>query len=221
VKAGLIAGALIALAVAGCGDRTATPRSPQRSVEPATAEAVTARETVTAQAEIVVTRAAPKAPARCRPRAAARAILRFFDASNRGSEKAAQMFDFDAVGGWYSVGSGENAPAEASITARDRAALQGYLVARHGQAEQLRLRELRIDAETKLGQIEFHVRRRADDLADGRWMPVEGKGAIACATGALVVWSMGTVEPDERTGRLCPRPRRRGDTAQVIACARR
>jgi hypothetical protein len=64
------------------------------------------------------------------------------------------------------------------------------------------------------------MRRRADDLAGGRWVAAEGKGAIDCETGSFHVWSMGTVPEDERVGPLCRRAKRPGSATRVTACAR-
>lgn len=190
---------LLALIAAGCGG--------ERAQRP-TAEIV--REAP----EIVVTR---DAPAPCRPRAAANAILRFLEAAGAGRAKAAaDAFDF-GVQGWYSVGSGDGAPAGASTTVTDREALRRYLAARHRQGERYRLRVLRISAR---GGIEFYLRRRAGDLSGGLWVAVEGKGAIDCDTGSLTVWSMGSVAEHERVGPLCPRASRPGSASRVTACAR-
>jgi hypothetical protein len=198
----LIGVGLLALA---CGEQRASP-----------APALTA---ATAEPPVVVTRSAADARDHCRPRAAARAVLRFLAEARAGR---AAPFDFEALDGWYSVTSGVSAPEGASATVTDRDALQRYLTARREQHERYRLRVVRTSKMTGgNGGLEVALRRRADDLARGRWVAVEGKGAIGCVSGTLLVWSMSSMPEDERVGPLCPRARQSGPASRVIACARR
>jgi hypothetical protein len=206
--------AFLALVASACGDRAGSKQLPSPTAETLT----TARQRGSAHApEVVVTRAGRDEGGRCSPRAAASAIARFLDAVNRGDPGAANAFDFDAVGGWYSDGLSKTR----GVSIRSTAELQRYLLSRHRQQERLRLRELRIDASGGLGQLEFKLARRAQDLVPGRWLAVEGKGALACDSGAPVTWTMGTSEPDEQVGPLCPRPRTPRTPTHIIACSRR
>jgi hypothetical protein len=98
-------------------------------------------------------------------------------------------------------------------------------IRRHARGEWLRLLELTVGFANGLGQIEFRVDRRADDL---RRLGItgtiaHGKGAVDCATGKIVVWSMGMAagrrDPHAHFV-LCPRPRTPGRAVAVV-CARR
>jgi hypothetical protein len=209
----LACAALLGLAC-GSGRPGAAPtvNAPAR---PAVASVAFAERSVSTP-EIVVTRPAPDTRGFCRPRGAALSVVRFLDAVNRGDPAAADAFDFDAEGGWFSDAVGTTAASAYSADELGR-----YFASRHAQREQLRLVELRIDPDGQLGQLEFALTRRADDLPRRRWIPVEGKGAITCAKGRPAVWSMGTVSSGEKVGRLCPRPPpQSGSRQRVVVCAR-
>lgn len=206
--------ALCVLTIAGCDDGPSSMSSSRSGTI----------EEPRSTPQIVVTRTSDRRPANCGPRAAALLVLDYLRAFNDGSPRAVELFDFEAgpVPGWYSVTSGRGAPPAASVSAHDRDALGSYLASRHRQGERLRLTELRVAERDGLGQIEYRMTRQADDLASRKRLAVEGKGAIHCASSAIVAWSMSVVDRGETTGRLCPAPERAGDEQRpdVVACAR-
>ena len=170
-----------------------------------------------AASDVVVTRDDPSLPPACRPRALALRIGEWLDAVSDGDASATRFVA--TSGGWYSVTEGQ----ARHFVAYDRAKLAAYFARRHEHRERMRLLELAVGFANGLGQIEFRVDRRADDL---RRLGVagtvaHGKGAVNCSTRQVVVWSMGMP-----TGRrvpdfvVCPRPRAARDAA-VVACARR
>jgi hypothetical protein len=160
-------------------------------------------------------------PAGCRPGRVARLIHGFFAALERGDRNAADRVAFGIVpgGGWYSMTEGASNGGR-HFVARDRQALAGYLAARHRQHERLRLRELVVGYASGLGHVEYRLSRRADDVgtspASSR---VTGKGAVDCASGRIVVWSMATPShPSPAHARpLCPN---RGRSRAAVACVR-
>jgi hypothetical protein len=121
-------------------------------------------------------------------------------------------------GGWYSVTEGR----ARHFVAYDRAKLSRYFARRHEHGERMRLLELAVGFANGLGQIEFRVDRRADDL---RRLGVvgttaHGKGAVKCSSRQVVVWSMGM--PTRRVPEfvICSRSRTAREAA-VVTCARR
>ena len=117
--------------------------------------------------------------------------------------------------GWFSLDETDSQGPGRHQAVFRRAALARYFARRHHQHEELRLLAVLLGTRKQRADIEFRVRRTADDLdATG----VEnnriafGKGAVLCARHRIFVWSM--VHPDERvTGPKCP-----GDAQ---ACRRR
>jgi hypothetical protein len=180
--------------------------------------AADARAEPDVRAGIVVTRDDPSLPAACRPRALATRIGRFLDAVSRGDPAAARFVA--PSGGWYSVTEGR----ARHFVAYERRELAEHLARRHDRGERVRLLDLAVGFANGLGQIEFRLDRRADDL---RRLGVAGtiaigKGAVNCDSGSIVVWSMGMPTGRDRHADLspCPRPPKpRG--AVTVACARR
>jgi hypothetical protein len=179
---------------------------------------VSRREAVAAvpRGEVVVTRDDRSLPPACRPRDLALRIGDFLDAISRGDPASARFMA--ASGGWYSVTEGR----ARHFVAYDRAKLAGYFARRHEHGERMRLLELAVGFANGLGQIEFRVERRADDLRRlgvvGR--VAHGKGAVNCSTRQVVVWSMGMATRRQPDFVVCPRRRAAREDA-VVACARR
>jgi hypothetical protein len=155
--------------------------------------AVAPAETLAAPAAETRAQAAAEpavAVTRCTARETRTAVRRFVAEFNRGDLRAldrrfapAERFE------WYST----SAPGERfNDAAKDRATLIPYLKARHAKHERLTLRSLKYNGagESKYGNFEFTLTRRADDL---RAAPYSGKGAAWChrrAADELFVWSM-------------------------------
>jgi hypothetical protein len=91
------------------------------------------------------------------------------------------------------------------------------------QRDHLTLREVVVGHAHGLGQIEYRLSRRADDLRQlgVTTSQVTGKGAIDCERQVIVVWSMGMSDALAalHTAPLCPGPK--PDTTAAVACARR
>ncbi len=170
-----------------------------------------------AAAKIRLTRTGD-APAGCGPREVARQLVRLFAASNSGSARAAAFFAPEAAAGygWWSVNGGGGE----AITATDRSQLQRYLAARHAQQERYDLREVRVRPRQEEGIVDLEVKlaRTASDLrriGSQAWN-TEGKGALHCDTGRVIVWSVTTSPDEELTDPVCPRFSRRPRT--ITAC---
>jgi len=76
---------------------------------------------------------------------------------------------------WFSSGG----PARSN-----RGALLEHLKRRHERSDRLRSVTYRFNGyerDRDIGHFEFEAQRRADDLADGEWLEVAGKGALDCA----------------------------------------
>lgn len=75
---------------------------------------------------------------------------------------------------WFSSGG----PARSN-----RDALLEHLQRRHERGDRLRAVTFRFNGyerERDIGHFEFEAQRRADDLVDGQWLQVVGKGALDC-----------------------------------------
>jgi hypothetical protein len=196
--------ALACAALAGCAANAEEPRdAPPRVVEAPAAPAV------------VVTRDDRSLPPACRPRALALRLSDFLDAVSSGDPRAARFVS--STGGLYSVSEGR----VRHFVTYDRPELTAYFARRHAHGERMRLLELAVGFANGLGQIEFRVDRRADDL---RRLGVvgtvaHGKGAVNCSTREIVVWSMGMATRPEPRFVICGRPRPALDG--IVACARR
>lgn len=166
----------------------------------------------------------PSLPPGCRPRQVARLLQDFIIAFNRGERTAADFVVFGVApgGGWYSMSEGAPRNGGRHFVARDIESLRRYFAARHRRHERLQLREVIVGYANALGQIEYKLTRRADDLRRRgiTTSGVEGKGAVDCERRRVVVWSMGMVSRDTETGRLCPRPAT-AEKQAAVACSRR
>jgi hypothetical protein len=203
-----LAALLACVSAAGCAADSGEPRDAPASER--------VPDTAPAAAHVLVTRDDPSLPPACRPRALALRIGDFLDAVSRGDPAAVRFVA--PSGGWYSVTEGR----ARHFVAYDRAKLAAYFARRHAHGERMRLLELGVGFANGLGQIEFRVDRRADDL---RRLGVvgtlaHGKGAVDCSTRQVVVWSMGMATRRVPDFVICPRPRAARDAA-VVACARR
>jgi hypothetical protein len=157
--------------------------------------------------------APPPEPAlACTPPAVAGLITDFFHAFNRGDAQAAvQIMDPQAgppkirPRGWFSLDETDSTGPGRHRALYKRAALARYFTSRHAQHERMRLLAVLVRRSGKRADIEFRVRRSADDLASiGITRHVAfGKGAVLCARRKIFVWSM--VHPDARvSGPTCP-----------------
>lgn len=179
--------------------------------------------------ELTVTRDDTSFPSGCRPRRVASRLIGFFDAFNDGDASRlrgtfARASTGDTGFKWYSVGRGNPAATgQQEYVTSDPEALPAYFEARHQQRERLTLIALAVGLRDNTGQLEYYLRREADDFDRAGIMTTvtEGKGAIECSTGRIFVWSMGMSETDSLRPALalCPgAPRRRA--GHVVACSR-
>lgn len=200
---------LLAVAAVGCsvGGQTKKP-------EPAGA---------TRAQRVVVTTDDLAAARACRPGRIGRAVVAYLALANRGDAKAAEAFAPELApdaAGWYSAAPSPGAKPDAGVTARDRGTLAAYLSQRHAHGERLRLVEIAVrPRKDRFVDVEYKLAGSADDAhaVPAAWN-IEGKGAIDCATTRITVWSMSFVGADERTARLCRRPRKT-PTTDAVACA--
>jgi hypothetical protein len=82
---------------------------------------------------------------------------------------------------WFSSGG----PARSN-----RGALLDHLQRRHERGDRLRILTYRFggyEGERDYGHFEFEAQRRADDLADGGWADVVGKGVLDCAAPPVTI----------------------------------
>jgi hypothetical protein len=175
---------------------------------------------------VVVTRDSPELPSGCRPRPVAARIEAFLGAFNRGDGSAARFAapELAPHGGWYSVTEGHPRRGGRHFMAERQSELVRYFIGRHRHGERMRLLEVTVGFANGLGHIEFRVERRADDLRGLgiRTNVAYGKGALRCADGKIIAWSMGM--PAGRRDpyadhEICPRPIAR--VTAIVACARR
>ena len=149
----------------------------------------------------------------CAPRAVAGLISAFFDAFNRGDARAAVEIMDPQAGprnlrprGWFSLDETDSRGPGRHHTFHRRAALARYFASRHRHAERLRLLTVQVGTGRGRADIEFRVRRTADDLRAtglGSQRVAFGKGALFCKRRKIFVWSM--VHPDEHvSGPTCP-----------------
>jgi len=100
----------------------------------------------------------------------------FVRAFNRGQLRTLdRLFAREPRFVWFSSGG----PARSN-----RDALLEHLQRRHERVDRLRAVTFRFNGyerERDIGHFEFEAQRRADDLADGEWSEVVGKGALDCA----------------------------------------
>lgn len=163
----------------------------------------------------------PGAPPACRPLAAANLVQRFLVAIATGDDLAiSAILAPDPRFRWYTAALDDRSYAASGIS-EARALLRRRVQAHEGG----RLLALRVqfDRRRGLGQLAYALTLKADDLLparDGSDRLVEGKGAIHCDTGTIIVWSMGTVGRGTTLADLppyCPGGPELGEV--VIACA--
>jgi hypothetical protein len=106
----------------------------------------------------------------------------FVRAYNRGEMRTLErLFAREPRFLWFSSGG----PARSN-----RGALLDHMQRRHVRGDRLRVLTYRFNGyerERDLGHFEFEAQRRADDLADGRWLDVAGKGALDCAAPPVTI----------------------------------
>jgi hypothetical protein len=167
----------------------------------------------------VVTRDAASAPERCTPAAIGDLVVRFFRAVNSGHLPSVdQYFAPSGVFQWYS----EGASSTPRIGQGARDILAAYFTKRHRHHEKLRLVELDLEITHRdtrdTADFGYTLVRTADDLpARDKYTP--GKGVVDCATGKIMVWSLGHPRA-ARTSRPCPQPISRASEGTAIICAR-
>jgi hypothetical protein len=206
--------AIACACLAGCAADTRSPSADREPPREKGARVVVARDEA---ARVVVTRDDPGLPAGCRPGAVARRIAAFFDAFNRGHPSAVGFVA--PSGGWYSV----TEERRRHFVTYSRRGLTRYFARRHSSGERLRLEQVDVSYANGLGHIAYRIERRADDLPrlGIAGMTAIGKGAVDCASGQIIVWSMGMVPGDDpaATFDVCPPPPTR--SRAVVACTRR
>jgi len=142
-------------------------------------------------------------PQGCQPDEMTRRVAAFLDAFNRGEPAPLAPFFPERGFKWYVVSDAGPDGRPRHFAGRDRAATLTYLAERQRQHERLQLRQLRAapdDGDGSFG-FGFTLERRADDLAPGLGGHLAtGKGSVACATGAITVWSMGQSPEGAPTG---------------------
>lgn len=106
----------------------------------------------------------------------------FVGAYNGGELRALErLFAREPGFVWFSSGG----PARSN-----RDALLDDLQRRHKRGDRLRVMTYRFngyDRDRDRGHFEFEALRRADDLADGGWLEVAGKGALDCAAAPVTI----------------------------------
>lgn len=176
---------------------------------------------------VFVARDDPKAPRDCRPYAVAKLMLRFFDRYNHGDSDSITQFvgpDFQ----WFSITEGDTSAGGRSFTLRSGRELARFVNKRHIHHDRIDLMAIEVgyDAPRALGQMAFVASRKADDLKPGTGGPqsiADGKGAINCRTGAIVVTSLGMVPPGRNPPPhvvQCPPGPSTMPPMTVVACAR-
>lgn len=143
-------------------------------------------------------------PPACSQSAVRDAVLRFFDAQNRGDE--AQLAAFLGPGFmWYSILETRSIFDERAFrhfTAYSKNDALSLFRQRHQHGERLTLRSLDVsyyEAGRDLVHVGFTLTREADDLAPGLGggdNRASGKGALQCRDLTLVTWSsVMSIEP--------------------------
>jgi len=113
-------------------------------------------------------------------------VRRFVRAFNRGElAKLDRVFAREPRLKWYST---PPPGARLRAAAYRRGTLIRYFDRRHARGERLRLLRLRVNS--RIGDFEYRLVRRADDLDPTVY---DGKGAVDCFARprAIAVWSMG------------------------------
>jgi hypothetical protein len=219
-----VTAAIACACLAGCAADTRSPSADPEPPREEGARVAVARDEAAPvavardeAARVVVTRDDTSSPAGCGPGAVARGIAAFFDAFNRGDPSAVGFVA--PSGGWYSVTEGRRR----HFVTYSRRGLRRYFARRHSRGERLRLEQVDVSHANGLGHIAYRIERRADDLRrlGNAGTTAIGKGAVDCASGRIVVWSMGMVPGDDPGAifEVCPSPRT--PSRAIVACARR
>jgi hypothetical protein len=168
-----------------------------------------------------VTRDSDRLPPGCSPGEVADALLRFFDAFNRGDQPQLARF-FEPTFEWYSVTGGADGQAD-HFTTGSRDALLAYFAKRHERRERLRLRALVVGGSWGSAGVTYTLTRDADDLAPwlgGPERAAAGKGELRCPGRQIFVWSMGMDDTPRQVRVPCPAPPAGTPPEAVVACAR-
>lgn len=216
LTAGVLLGVLAACSP-GSNGLTRTDGAPQSS-EPA--------EIKSPQGRILITGGGQKFPSSCRPESVAQLLAGFFEDFNDGNATRLGSYFSPAPNfKWYSVSEGDPAKSGKHYVTYKPEDLPAYFNQRHETNEHLQLNEvaIRYDPAGNLGHISYVLSREADDLErpqNGRARVTEGKGAINCADGRIVLWSMATgpVGSSQGSRRVCPQPPSSEEPYAAIAC---
>lgn len=174
-------------------------------------------QSTSAPATVIVTRddSVPGTPKRC----SAHGLGEFLAAFEAGANSTGLASTYPAFIGdpsrfrWFADSSSSDRRTE--TTAQDWASLRTYFAARHTKGEKLTIKEVAVFYRSgdNTGNFAFIALRTAADLPSSS--PVsEGKGAVACDTGLITVWSWGAPEK-AASAPLCP-PAPRGDSGLII-----
>jgi len=138
-------------------------------------------------------------PKGCTPERVAGIVSGFFEAINQGdADKVLRYFGEGFQ--WYSAPAGGVEGHKVDSLSKFQE-LGPYFATRIDQREQMQLKEVKITGGNHLGGVDFaiSINRTADDLKWGAGT-VPGKGAVDCAKGTIMVWSLGAGAgvPDDR-----------------------
>jgi hypothetical protein len=156
----------------------------------------------TAMVALAIGAAAPE-PERsrtCTARQATAVVSSFLAAFNSGDARATVAIMDPRSGprnvrprGWYSITEGDRRAGGRHHAFFTRRSLRAYFAGRHRQHESLHLASLEVRASKRRADVQFRVRRRADDLGaigvDERRL-ASGKAALSCERRKIFVWSM-------------------------------
>ena len=136
---------------------------------------------------------AEREPAFCRSADVEHVVREFVDAFNRGDARALRFSWVRIRYQWYAASVPAPDGSVRSHVEYTRRGLFRYFAQRHRRHERLELTRFRyVGFSAAWGHFAFSLRRKADDLAGGRWSPYVGMGAVSCLKrpNGLASWSM-------------------------------
>lgn len=158
-----------------------------------------------------------RAPEGCRLDDVGRLVVDFTRAVSDGEFSVDQFFAPPGQFRWFSVDGPGSGPADSW----DRESIAPYLKSRAAQEERLALEAVNAAYEPgrDIVNVSFTLKREARDLAGP--LPVLGKGAIDCASGRIMTWSMGPADPAVKIVGPCAHEAAAGQTSgQAVVCSR-
>jgi hypothetical protein len=169
-----------------------------------------------ARQQVVVTGPAATRDRHCSPREVAQLIADFLTNLQGGSIQLNRFVAPRPIFRWYSdnVSSGRIGLRRAE----NRSTLKSYLMSRYARRDYIALAQLALSPPQRgIGNFDFITYRTAADIPSD--LPVtEGKGAVDCQTGRVIVWSMGGPVASAM-GTLCPMPAKTS-ADQAVVCGR-